>query len=220
MGADKALLPLAGEALAARLARRVARAAGSAALLGDPSRYAHLGWDVIPDIEPGAGPLSGIHAALARRLARWNLIVACDLPFLTVEFLRYLAGIAIESDPLLSGGGSAPEGNQAPGLAEPRPGRRPDPRPEPQLVVPVTPGGYELAIVIRDDALPAVEEGLAQRQFKLAHLYERLRCRAVTEEEYRSFDPRGILFENINTPEDLANVQSRSAGWGPETAEK
>ncbi|MGH9389302.1 MAG: molybdenum cofactor guanylyltransferase [Vicinamibacteria bacterium] len=43
-----------------------------------------------PDIHPGLGPLSGIHAALATAEADRVLVVACDLPFVTTAFLRGL----------------------------------------------------------------------------------------------------------------------------------
>jgi molybdopterin-guanine dinucleotide biosynthesis protein A len=43
-----------------------------------------------PDLLPGLGPLSGIHAALATADADRVLVVACDLPFVTTRFLRGL----------------------------------------------------------------------------------------------------------------------------------
>ncbi len=43
-----------------------------------------------PDLHPGLGPLSGIHAALATAEADRVLVVACDLPFVTTAFLRGL----------------------------------------------------------------------------------------------------------------------------------
>jgi molybdopterin-guanine dinucleotide biosynthesis protein A len=48
-----------------------------------------------PDLHPGLGPLSGIHAALATATADRVLVVACDLPFVTTSFLRGLvAGLS------------------------------------------------------------------------------------------------------------------------------
>lgn len=43
-----------------------------------------------PDLLPGLGPLSGIHAALATAESELVLVVACDLPFVTTAFLRGL----------------------------------------------------------------------------------------------------------------------------------
>jgi molybdenum cofactor guanylyltransferase len=95
MGRDKALLDYAGETLVQSVAFEVAKAAGSVALLGDPVRYGHLGMRVVPDIIPGRGPMSGLHAALASTGAEWVLLVACDLPNVEAGFLRLLIDQAI-----------------------------------------------------------------------------------------------------------------------------
>src|SRR4051794_13836057 len=83
MGRDKALLDLGSGPLAAQVAGLIAQTCGSATLVGDPARYADLGFPIIPDNAPGLGPLSGIEAALAATASDWNLIVACDMPLLS-----------------------------------------------------------------------------------------------------------------------------------------
>lgn len=90
MGRDKALLPFHGATLGAHVAAVVAAAAGSMTVVGDPEKYASLGYPVLPDRSPGAGPLGGIETALYHTRADWNLVVACDMPKLTAEFLREL----------------------------------------------------------------------------------------------------------------------------------
>ncbi len=90
MARDKALLPFGGRPLVLHVAAGVAAAAGSVALVGDPVRYGGLGLPVIPDAFPGEGPLGGICTALRRTGAEWNLVLACDMPAITAEFLRGL----------------------------------------------------------------------------------------------------------------------------------
>jgi len=90
MGQDKALLAYAGQTLVQSVAREVLKAAGSVALLGDPERYGDLGLHVVPDIIPGRGPMSGLHAALGSTDAEWVLLAACDLPNVEAAFLRVL----------------------------------------------------------------------------------------------------------------------------------
>ena len=94
MGRDKALLPFRGGALAGHVAATVAAAAGSATLIGDPQKYGHLGYPVLPDRSPGSGPAGGIEIGVelySRRLEpgaglrharalRPNFCAACWMP--------------------------------------------------------------------------------------------------------------------------------------------
>jgi molybdenum cofactor guanylyltransferase len=82
MGRDKALIPVAGVPMAARVADALA-AAGAADVLavgGDAPALAALGLRTVPDRWPDAGPLGGIVTALgALPDAGIVLVAACDL---------------------------------------------------------------------------------------------------------------------------------------------
>ena len=56
----------------------------------DPHRFQSAGVRVCADLVPGAGPLGGLYTALVRSPTEHTIVVACDLPFLTAPFLRYL----------------------------------------------------------------------------------------------------------------------------------
>lgn len=90
MGQDKAWLDIAGIPMAAAVATTVFRAAGSVTLVGSPALYEGLGFPTIPDLHPGEGPLGGVITALRVTPSRWNLILACDMPSVPVEFLKTL----------------------------------------------------------------------------------------------------------------------------------
>ncbi len=60
--------------------------------------YAALGVAVQPDRRPRSGPLGGIHTALTTADRDIVLVVACDLPFLTREFLGGLSNLLSEHD--------------------------------------------------------------------------------------------------------------------------
>jgi molybdopterin-guanine dinucleotide biosynthesis protein A len=98
MGQDKAMLPVGSGVLITRIAGVVAAAAGSVALVGDPARYSETGFSVIADLYPGFGPVGGIVTALSNSSAEWNLVVACDMPGVTVEFLASLLAVAAGSE--------------------------------------------------------------------------------------------------------------------------
>ena len=88
MGRDKALLPFKGRTLVEFVAAEVHAVTHVVTVVGNISRHSYLSYPVIEDIFPGRGPLSGIHAALTASRAEWNVIVACDMPDVTSEFLR------------------------------------------------------------------------------------------------------------------------------------
>jgi len=57
----------------------------------DHHRLRSSGLRVCSDLIPAAGPLGGLYTALARSPTAQTLVVASDLPFLTVAFLSHLA---------------------------------------------------------------------------------------------------------------------------------
>ena len=97
MGRDKALLELAGVPMLLRTARLLQSVAGSIAVVGFSEKYRPLTLPLLPDDWPGAGPLGGIATALRASTVPWNLVVACDLPYLTMAWLDYLVGRALSS---------------------------------------------------------------------------------------------------------------------------
>jgi molybdopterin-guanine dinucleotide biosynthesis protein A len=100
MGRDKALMDLGGVSLIERAWRLVESVTGTPTVIGSPERFRALGLRAIADDSPGAGPLGGIATALRESSAPWNLIVACDLPYLTKDWLAYIIerGAASEAD--------------------------------------------------------------------------------------------------------------------------
>jgi molybdopterin-guanine dinucleotide biosynthesis protein A len=59
----------------------------------DSTVWSARGLRAIPDDMPGRGALGGIYTAIMRSPCPRTLIVACDMPFLSIEFLRRLAAV-------------------------------------------------------------------------------------------------------------------------------
>ena len=103
-GADKASAELGGMTMLTRTRELMSQIAASTAVIAAPGRYRGVDRQVIADIWPGEGPLGGIITGLmsSRRIKdhrpEWNLIVGCDMPFLTREWLAYLAQRALVSE--------------------------------------------------------------------------------------------------------------------------
>jgi molybdopterin-guanine dinucleotide biosynthesis protein A len=98
MGKAKALLDFGGEPLLIRIARTIEPLVSSVIAVGSSGRYAALGMQVIEDQQIGIvdehgnspGPLAGIASALSASRTDWNLILACDLPYLSREWVGWL----------------------------------------------------------------------------------------------------------------------------------
>jgi molybdopterin-guanine dinucleotide biosynthesis protein A len=61
---------------------------------GDTQAYRSFGLPVHPDLIPGHGPASGIHAALSLSQTDRVLILACDMPALSYRFLHYMLSVS------------------------------------------------------------------------------------------------------------------------------
>lgn len=94
MGEDKALLTLDGQALLQRAAHLVGAATGANAVIIGARRDGFADCAFVSDDWPEAGPLGGIATALRVTSADWNLIVACDMPYLTRAWLEFVVGRA------------------------------------------------------------------------------------------------------------------------------
>jgi molybdenum cofactor guanylyltransferase len=98
MGRDKALLELDGVPLLLRTVGLIESVLPRPTVIGHLEAYESLGLEVLPDDWPGAGPLGGMATALRNSRTLWSLVVACDLPYLTKAWLRYLVGRALASE--------------------------------------------------------------------------------------------------------------------------
>lgn len=97
MGRAKAMLPFAGKPLVVHLARLTATVGETPVIIGPQGECDVMGFRVVADDKRNLGPLGGICTALRITTYEWNLIVGCDLPFLTVEWLEFLASRSMDS---------------------------------------------------------------------------------------------------------------------------
>jgi molybdopterin-guanine dinucleotide biosynthesis protein A len=105
MGRDKGLLDFGGVPLILQTARLIEPLVAQVTLVGSPRRYTKLGLRVIADdvhvqsrpSSTGCGPLAGIATALGATQSPWNLILACDMPYLSAEWIDWLLSRALRS---------------------------------------------------------------------------------------------------------------------------
>ncbi len=111
LGRDKAVETVGGVPLLERVVDALAGIAGETLLitapgLGERALSGRLGVRWLEDVYPGKGAMGGIYTGLRYASFLHSLVVACDMPFLSSDLLRYLAGLAPGHDvvvPLLGG---------------------------------------------------------------------------------------------------------------------
>ena len=94
-GRDKALVGFGGRTMLAQTTELLASVCGEVTIVAAEGKYPDALVPLLVDRWPGQGPLGGILTALqssARRSTEsiWNLIVSCDMPFLTRGWLECL----------------------------------------------------------------------------------------------------------------------------------
>ncbi len=90
MGRNKALLPFNGQPLIGHIAQLLAPIfAQTIVVTANPDIADAAGLPAVADRFPNRGPLGGIHAALSHFGAP-TFVVACDMPHLDADFIRFL----------------------------------------------------------------------------------------------------------------------------------
>ncbi len=115
-GRDKALVEIGGRPMLTRMIELLQHVTKQVKIVAAPGKYGAFGAKIVEDRWPGEGPLGGIITALedaAKSATRceWNLIVSCDMPFLTREWLKFLVqrGTKSKSQVVLPHSASGPE---------------------------------------------------------------------------------------------------------------
>jgi molybdopterin-guanine dinucleotide biosynthesis protein A len=97
MGKDKAFVALEGRTLLARMLDIARSVTDNVRIVGDAGKYSPFA-PVVQDIYADCGPLGGIHAALHSSQTDLNLILAVDVPFISLGLLLYLIQRARSAD--------------------------------------------------------------------------------------------------------------------------
>jgi molybdopterin-guanine dinucleotide biosynthesis protein A len=99
LGTDKTVVSLGGKRLTQIALDTISLVADDIIIVtNSPELFGDLPARLTPDVEPGAGPLGGILSGLLASDQAYNLVVACDMPFLNLELLRYMQAIIDDHD--------------------------------------------------------------------------------------------------------------------------
>ena len=175
LGRQKALEPLGGEPMIARVIGRLSPVVDSlVVVVNDEARASALPLPdsarVAVDRYPGAGPLGGILTGLAASEGEWAVVVSCDMPFLSGPLFDHMLGLRAGHDavvPLIGG------------------------RPEPTHSV------------YAKSCLPHMERKIVAGDLKIASFFDDVRVNFVPEEVLKKLDAEMLSFFNVNTQRDL-----------------
>ena len=181
MGQDKALMPFLGHPLIQRIMERLSKVGEQVILSTNrPADYTFLDLPSFPDIKPDCGSLGGLYTALS--VAGHSIIaaVACDMPFANPALFKYEWRLLCQTGA--------------------------------DVVIPSSSNGLEPlhAVYRRDACLPAIEKSLEGGNLKMIAWLQDVSVRIVLPEEVAHFDPHGLAFWNLNTPEDFRQAEEHA----------
>lgn len=175
MGEDKARLDFRGQALLARVWSRVANLADEILVTtNQPEGYPFLEVACIPDLLPGHGALGGLYTALSAAHHPLVAVIACDMPFVSAGMLSFQRDLLSTTTT--------------------------------DAAIPRTPEGLEPfhAVYRKRTCIPLIQAALGKELRRVDSWMAQANIRYLTPEEIARFDPGGLAFLNINTPDDLA----------------
>ncbi len=99
MGANKAFLSINGERLIDRTLR-LCRSLFEETILVTQTPLTYLDLDVciVTDLKAGKGPLMGIYTGLFYASTSHVFVLACDMPFLDYDFMKYMMDVTSDND--------------------------------------------------------------------------------------------------------------------------
>lgn len=101
LGKSKALEIAAGKSLIARVIQQLKQLSSHVLIATSREQsdlLAAIDAEILVDIYPNKGPLGGIYTGLMASQCSHNILVACDMPFLNTELLRYMVELSRDFD--------------------------------------------------------------------------------------------------------------------------
>ena len=181
MGEDKALKSFLGRPLIHHVVDRLRSVAPEIIVTTNrPQDYAFLGLRLVSDLKPGRGALGGLYTAIASASQPLVAVVACDMPFASAGLIE-AAGRIMDEEQV-------------------------------DVVIAKSDEGYEPlhAVYRRETCLPAIEAAINADQWKVVAWFPQVTVRILTLEEVKQYDPVGLAFWNVNTPEEFAEAEQRA----------
>jgi molybdopterin-guanine dinucleotide biosynthesis protein A len=91
MGFDKSMLKIEGVFLSEVLISNLKKIFGDIVVVTNNKKfYQKFDVRIVSDQLTGGGPLNGFHAGLKASLSYYTFFIACDMPFLSIPYIKYM----------------------------------------------------------------------------------------------------------------------------------
>jgi molybdopterin-guanine dinucleotide biosynthesis protein A len=212
MGRDKAFLDLDGAPLISRVIERVKNLCTEIIIVtNDPDAYRQFNTRLVGDVYAGKGSLGGMFSGLQATSGNYALAVACDMPFLNEDLLRYMISLAPQYDVVIprapTRSGKTPRGARGEKSGDKKPPRS-DPKGTFSQPIAKESDLHPMHAIYSKNCLAPMEERLRADDLRLIGFHDAVRVRTVESAEVDRFDPQHWSFFNVNTPEDLQLASS------------
>ncbi|MBK6792390.1 MAG: molybdenum cofactor guanylyltransferase [Anaerolineales bacterium] len=178
MGEDKALKPFLGKPLIQRVVERLSPITDEMIVTTNRTvDYEFLKLRLVTDLKPGRGALGGLYTAIASASHPFVAVAACDMPFASQNFFESAYRLIVKE--------------------------------EADVIIAKTEEGYEPfhALYRRETCLPAIEAAINEDKWKVIAWFPQAKVRELSPDELKSFDPSGLCFWNVNTPEEFGKAE-------------
>ena len=216
LGTDKALLKLGGQTLIENVIEKVSQLSQEVIVVANVPPFPLQSWGepgeggeglsarLVGDVHPGKGALGGIYSGLLAASHFHSLVVACDMPFLNLHLLRYMALLAPGYDvvlPRLAARTFSSHRALGQGAVTAKEGHL-----------------HPLHAIYSKRCLGPIKELLEKGDLRIIAFFSQVRVRYVEQEEIDPFDPHHLSLFNINTPADVERAQAMISDGLPQAS--
>jgi molybdopterin-guanine dinucleotide biosynthesis protein A len=180
MGFDKQFLKLQDKFIVEITAEKLEKIFNEIIIVTNKPKWYEYGYKLTSDEIEGFGPLAGIHAGLKSSSSMYNYVVACDMPFINTNYIRYMMELIEchegKADAVITRYGDWIEPFNA---------------------------FYSRSL------LPRIEESFRTNNRQINKLLKDANVYYISEAKAREFSPDWEMFTNVNTFTDYQHIMDK-----------
>ena len=181
MGFDKQFLKLRDKYVIEIIAERLKEVFSEIIIVtGRPEEYVKYGFKLVEDEVRNFGPLAGIHVGLKNSGSIYNYVVACDMPFINLKYIRYMMQLIEESDDRVDG-----------------------------VITKLGDWIEPFNAFYSQNLISRIEENMKNGKRQINLMLQDANVLYVSEAKAREFSPDWEMFTNINTFKDYESLMKR-----------